>query len=325
MGREEKILEDIEQLLASEALNKEQNISIEKFLAFYKKESKRFDVTRKQADTMSMEIEKNSNKLHDLSQQLSKYLSPQIYDMIFSGEKDVSISSSRKKLTIFFSDIVNFTATTEKLESEELTALLNDYLTQMSDIALKYGATIDKYIGDAIVIFFGDPSTLGYKEDALKCVQMAVEMQDVMKDIRKQYIGDGIVDDFQIRMGINTGYCTVGNFGSNDRMDYTIIGGNVNLAARLESSASHSEILISHETYSLINEHISTAKKDAIMVKGISTPIQTYQVEGLKDASKSVYKKDIRGLSLEINTDKIVDKKDAIEVLNIAIDNLSKS
>ncbi|RLA78278.1 MAG: adenylate/guanylate cyclase domain-containing protein [Epsilonproteobacteria bacterium] len=322
MPRKDKILNDVQQLLEKDILNEVDRKVIKDFISFNEKESKRFETTRKQADNMGMQIAQNNDKLNDLSKKLAKYLSPQIYDMIFSGEKEVSISSSRKKLTIFFSDIVNFTATTEKLESEELTGLLNDYLTQMSDIALKYGATIDKYIGDAIVIFFGDPSTLGYKEDALQCLKMSLEMQERMKDIRAQYINDGIVDDFQIRMGINTGYCTVGNFGSNDRMDYTIIGGNVNLAARLESSAVHSEILISHETYSLIKENISTIKKDAIMVKGISHPVQTYQVEGLKDSQNSIFKKSILGLDIKLNKERIVNKKDALQALHKAIENL---
>jgi class 3 adenylate cyclase len=99
-------------------------------------------------------------------------LSPQVYHSIFTGAQNVGIASTRKKLTIFFSDVVNFTETTEKLESEDLTNLFNHYLTEMTNIALEYGATIDKYIGDAIMVFFGDPESKGVKEDALACVRM---------------------------------------------------------------------------------------------------------------------------------------------------------
>ncbi len=102
-------------------------------------------------------ITKKNKELDSLSTKLSKYLSPQIYHSIFTGAQNVEITSSRKKLTIFFSDVVNFTETTDKLESEDLTNLLNRYLTEMSNIALEHGATIDKYIGDAIMVFFGDP------------------------------------------------------------------------------------------------------------------------------------------------------------------------
>lgn len=223
-------------------------------------------------------IKKVNKKLEDISKQLSKYLAPQIYDMIFSGKHDVRISSKRKKLTIFFSDIVGFTPMTEKLESEELTELLNNYMTEMATIALKHGATIDKYIGDAIVIFFGDPESKGYKEDALACIKMALEMQQKNKEIGDLLVDQGIVNEFKMRIGINTGYCTVGNFGSDDRMDYTIIGGSVNLAQRLESNAPPGGVLISHETYSLIKGQFYCDEKDSIKLKGIYDPVKTYQV-----------------------------------------------
>ena len=124
-----------------------------------------------------------SNALEQLSNQLAKYLSPQVYNSIFSGKQEVRLVSQRKKLTVFFSDLVGFTNTTENLESEDLTRLLNQYLTEMSQIALEHGATIDKYIGDAIVIFFGDPETLGVEQDAIACVTMAIAMRKRMKEL----------------------------------------------------------------------------------------------------------------------------------------------
>ncbi len=175
--------------------------------------------------------------LEALSAKLGKYLSPQIYNSIFSGEQSVEILSKRKKLTIFFSDIAAFTETTDNLESEELTAVLNHYLTEMSTIALEYGATIDKYIGDAMLLFFGDPESNGVKEDAKACVMMAIAMQRRMRELEQEWRDRGLERPFRIRMGICTGFCTVGNFGSRDRIDYTIIGNEVNLAARLESAA----------------------------------------------------------------------------------------
>jgi class 3 adenylate cyclase len=108
-------------------------------------------------------IAQKNKELEALSKKLSKYLSPQIYHSIFTGAQNVEIASNRKKLTIFFSDVVNFTETTDKLESEDLTNLLNRYLTEMSNIAFEHGATIDKYIGDAIMVFFGGPETKGVK------------------------------------------------------------------------------------------------------------------------------------------------------------------
>ncbi len=191
------------------------------------------DAKQRTEDANRLVTEKNT-MLEALSSKLSKYLSPQIYKSIFSGDQNVEIASKRKKLTVFFSDIAAFTETTDNLESEDLTEVLNHYLTEMSAIALQHGATIDKYIGDAMLLFFGDPESRGVKEDAEACVRMAVAMQRRMRELEQEWRNRGLERPFRIRMGISTGFCTVGNFGSKDRMDYTIIGNEVNLAARLE-------------------------------------------------------------------------------------------
>ena len=107
------------------------------------------------------DLTEKSNALAALSSKLAKYLAPQVYNSIFTGQQDVKIVSKRKKLTVCFSDLVGFTEITDKMESEDLTQLLNHYLTEMSKIALQYGATIDKYVGDAILMFFGDPDDAG--------------------------------------------------------------------------------------------------------------------------------------------------------------------
>ena len=122
-------------------------------------------------------LSEKSAALEALSGKLAKYLAPQVYNSIFTGRQDVAIASKRKKLTVCFSDIAGFTEITDKMEFEDLTQLLNHYLTEMSKIALQYGATIDKYVGDAIMMFFGDPESRGVKEDALACVTMALAMQ----------------------------------------------------------------------------------------------------------------------------------------------------
>ena len=163
-------------------------------------------------------VTEKNRMLESLSSKLAKYLSPQLYRSIFSGEQDVAIASKRKKLTIFFSDIAGFTETTDNLESEDLTDVLNHYLTEMSAIALRHGATIDKYIGDAMLLFFGDPDTKGVREDAKACVMMAIAMQRRMRELEQEWRDRGLERPFRIRMGICTGFCTVGNFGSPDRL-----------------------------------------------------------------------------------------------------------
>jgi class 3 adenylate cyclase len=224
------------------------------------------------------ELADKSNALEQLSNQLAKYLSPQVYESIFRGKQEVKVTSSRKKLTVFFSDIADFTEAADKLESEELTQLLNHYLTEMSQIALDHGATIDKYVGDAILIFFGDPESRGVREDALACVRMAIAMRDKMQELQRLWRESGIEKPLRCRMGVHTDYCTVGNFGSEDRMDYTIIGGGVNTASRLESSATPGEILISYETFAHVKNQIGCEEHCTIQVKGIAYPVTTYRV-----------------------------------------------
>jgi DNA-binding response OmpR family regulator len=261
-------------------------------------------------------MEKNQI-LENLSSKLSKYLSPQIYQSIFSGEQNVEISSKRKKLTICFSDIAGFTETTDNLESEELTNVLNHYLTEMSVIALQYGATIDKFIGDAILLFFGDPESKGIAEDAKACVMMAIAMQRRMHELEHEWRTRGLLRPFRIRMGIATGFCTVGNFGSRDRMDYTIIGNEVNLAARLQASAEPGSILLSHETNALVQDLVMTEEQPPMTVKGFPKPISGYKLVGTYDdlvKAGRVVLEERDGLHVLVDLTK-QEKSDVIEAL----------
>jgi len=260
--------------------------------------------------------EKNKT-LEALSNKLSKYLSPQVYSSIFAGTQDVRIASSRKKLTIFFSDIADFTETTDDLESEELTGLLNHYLTEMTKIALAHGATVDKYIGDAILAFFGDPETRGVKEDAMACVNMAIAMQRRMRNLQTEWRDRGLQKPFQLRIGINTGYCTVGNFGSEDRMEYTIIGGEVNLASRLQSHAELGGILLSHASYSLVKDRVLAEEREPIRAKGISKPVRNYRVleriDDMVDHGRAI-REERDGLKILLDLHRL-DKASAIKTL----------
>jgi class 3 adenylate cyclase len=252
-----------------------------------------------------------SRMMERISSQLGKYMSPQLYQSIFSGEEKGEIASKRKKLTICFSDIASFTEITDQLESEELTALLNRYLTEMSTIALAHGATIDKFIGDAIVVYFGDPQTRGVKEDADQCVRMAIAMQDRVRELGAEWISMGLERTFELRIGINTGYCTVGNFGSEDRMDHTIIGSEVNLAARLESVADVGGILLANETHSLVTDWVGAEEGVPVTVKGFARPVKTFRVKGIKDVGiggTARIRHEIDGLSLTLNLDQLNDE-----------------
>ncbi len=254
------------------------------------------------------ELEAQNARLQGLSGQLSKYLSPQVYQSIFSGARDSSLKGHRKKLTIFFSDIKDFTSTTEAMSPEDLTYLLNKYFTEMSTIALAHGATIDKFVGDAMLMFFGDPETRGVKEDALACVEMAIAMQRRMRDLQNMWREKGYDNPFQVRIGINTGFCNVGNFGSESRMDYTIIGAEVNLAARLQQGADPGSILLSYETYALVRDRYEADECRPITAKGIAREIPTYALRGIYEGlenNERYVRRERTGLRLVANLDQL--------------------
>lgn len=264
-------------------------------------------------------LEAANEFLASISLKISRYLAPQIYKSIFSGEKDVTIHTERKKLTIFFSDIKDFTATTERLQPEEITALLNEYFTEMSAIALKYGGTVDKFIGDAMLIFFGDPETKGTKEDAHACLLMALDMRRRLSELNLKWRANGVEEPFRIRMGINTGFCNVGNFGSADRMDYTIIGAEANLAARLQSIAEPDHIVMSYETYALVCDLVAARKLAPISMKGIPREIVPYVIEGLYNHAGQpapIFSAHMLGLDFDLDPSRIdASNADSIQAL----------
>lgn len=273
------------------------------------------------------EIKREQEKAARLARNLAKYLSPQVWESIFSGKKSVRLETQRKKLTVFFSDIKGFTELSEELEAEALTDLLNSYLNEMSKICLKYGGTIDKFIGDSVMVFFGDPASKGAKKDAVAAVSMAIAMRKHMKVLRQQWRAQGITKPLEIRMGLNTGYCTVGNFGADTRMDYTIIGRDVNLASRLESAAESGEILISHETYSMIKDVVMCRDKGQINVKGFTRPVQIYQVVDFRrdlGSTSSYVEHELPGFSMYLDTNGIqnFDKQRVIQALQQAAEKL---
>ena len=274
---------------------------------------------------LERKVADRTKELVDLSEKLAKYFSPQVYDSIFSGELDVKIQTQRKPLTVFFCDLQGFTQLTERLEPEILTELLTQYLTEMSKIAIRWGGTIDKFIGDAILVFFGDPESRGNKEDAMACVSMALEMLEKLELLREAWRERGLARSLNARMGVHSGVCTVGNFGSEDRLDYTVIGNGVNLAARLEANSDSNKILVSEDTYLLVKEEIKCIKKQEISVKGISYPIQTYEVSGFTSSSSSYSSKlvkSIPGLSLTFDPNEIEDNERAMKLISDVLSRL---
>ena len=256
------------------------------------------------------DAERKKEETERLSVNLAKYLPPQVHEAIFSGEFDTGITTKRRKLTIFFSDISNFTSTSEGLQPEDLTRYLNEYFSEMTDIALDHGATIDKYIGDAMMVFFGDPDSKGEQEDARACVKMALKMRDRISDLQDKWQKQGFADPFVIRMGMNTGYCNVGNFGSDQRLTYTIIGSEVNVAQRLEASAQPGGILMSYETYAHAQDLIEVEQLNSISMKGVKREIKVFSV-----LNKIRQGNNIKESSHKIKNvpERIADRLDALE------------
>ena len=262
-------------------------------------------------------IEEKSAQLENLATRLAKYLSPQIYKSIFEEKQEVKSVHSRKNLTIFFSDIIQFTDLTDTMEPEKLAKVINSYLSEMTTIAVKSGGTIDKFIGDAIMVFFGDPETEGEVQDALKCVEMAILMRQRVEELQKHWKKMGVKNGLGIRMGISTGFCTVGNFGSDLRLDYTVLGSPVNLAARLQSAAERNGILIDENTNNLINDVVQTEKNNTITPKGFVRPIDTFILKDFKSQSHKDQRKMLShsGERIEINVIDSSDIRAAIEEL----------
>lgn len=218
-----------------------------------------------------LELKAARERIQGLADQLSHYLPPPVYASLFSGDRQARIESHRRPLTVFFTDIVQFTPRSERLQPEELTLWLNSYLNEMAQICAEHGGTLDKFMGDGIMGFFGDPQSRGEREDALSCVRMCLAMTRRATEL-----------EVPIRVGIASGECTVGNFGSDSQMSYTIVGRQVNLTARLESNSEAGRILIAEGTYKLVADAVHCVPRGPIVVKGIDHEINTYWAEGLK-------------------------------------------
>lgn len=209
---------------------------------------------------------------------LARYVPSQLVRKILVGEVEPVRDHGRQKLTMFFSDIKDFTRTTDAMEPEDMGHLLNEYFSCMNDIIQAYEGTLANITGDALFIFYGAPDRTHDRDHALRCVRMAIDMQLKMRELQQKWFNEGIEHPLQIRCGINTGMATVGSFGSRQRSEYSAMGMQVNLASRLETACRPGRILISHSTWALINDEIDTRPHGTIEVKGFSRPIRAYEV-----------------------------------------------
>ena len=230
-----------------------------------------------------------------------QYLSPAVIGQLMDNPNLLKLGGERREMTAFFSDVQGFSTISEKLTPEELVNLLNVYLTQMSNIIMDYGGTVDKYEGDAIIAFFGAP--VDYEDHATRGCLVTIDMQRKLNELRAVWLEEGKPRMDQ-RIGLNTGAMVVGNMGSEDRFDYTMMGNAVNLAARLEGANKNygTYSMISEMTYEPAKEAIEARELDLIRVVGINTPVRVYELIAKKGELSEEQKKGIayfaKGLEL---------------------------
>nr|MDA3834598.1 adenylate/guanylate cyclase domain-containing protein [Spirochaetales bacterium] len=204
-----------------------------------------------------------------------RYVSPKIVKQVTQNPEALTLSGENRYLTVFFSDIKNFTAISETLPPEQLSVLMNEYLTAMSDIILEREGTVDKFIGDAIMAIWGAP--LDVENQEVQAVSAALESIEMLDQLRVAWLKQGL-PEIAIRIGLNSGEMRVGNFGSQTRFDYTVIGDNVYLAARLEGLRKNygTDILISQTTKQAVENHFFSQYIDTVRVKGKDIPVRIY-------------------------------------------------
>ena len=157
--------------------------------------------------------------------------------------------------------------------------LLNEHLTEMNKIINKYQGTLAQVIGDGLYVFFGAPNKTNDKNHAIRYLKMAIDMQSIMKELNKKWFNIGLDQVLQIRCGINTGMATVGGYGSSERKEYTAMGMQVNIAARLESACNPERIIMNHTTWVLVKDDIPCLEKGELEVKGYHLPLRVYEVQ----------------------------------------------
>jgi len=205
---------------------------------------------------------------------LQRYLPPALVDRAASGELQLDAPPERRVVTVMFTDIVGFTALSERLSPEALGALLNSILGEVATVAKEHGATVDKFIGDCVMVVFGAPEKCPPEEQAQRCVKLGLAIHERVNQLGSEY-------QLQARTGLNTGEAVVGNFGSAARSDYTVLGPAVNVAARLETASQPNRILIGPEPARLLDNSVALEPAGKLELKGVSEPVEAWFVAEL--------------------------------------------
>lgn len=226
-----------------------------------------------------LETGRYKKEKNQLQSAFSKYVSPDVVDQIIHHPEIMHLGGEKQFLSVIFTDLQGFTAMSDSMDPVKLVRVLNMYLNEMSEVIIALGGTIDKFEGDAIMAFFGAPIPI--PDHAVRCCKAALRMKKMEKIINNQLMIEKLIEKpLHTRIGINSGDMVVGNVGSLKRIDYTIIGGNVNIAARIENinKEYNTSILISDQTYELVKDFFETRQVDTVMLRGISRPVTVYEL-----------------------------------------------
>lgn len=213
---------------------------------------------------------------------LRRYFAPALVDRLVDRYETIFVSKSAK-VTTFFSDIRGFTRMSQQLDREEMIEMLNRYFAEMTELVFAHGGTLDKFLGDGLMVFFGEPEPATVEEQALQAIRMSLKMLDAIERLKAGPWASYAETPFSIGIGINTGFVTVGHLGTKERMEYTVLGSNVNLAARLQAAAKSGQILVTRRTLEPIKEAISYEELGSMTFKNIAEPVAVFNVTGLKD------------------------------------------
>ncbi len=224
-----------------------------------------------------LDAKKSQSEIISLTRKLNAYLPPQLVNSIIKEKICHNDITCRKHITVCFTDLQGFTQMTEDNPPEMISKILNEYLIDMTTIVHAWGGMIDKFIGDGIMITFGAFDDNNENDQAVQCVYMASAMQDHLKTLNEKWKTEGIDCRLQMRIGINSGYATVGTFGPSDRLTFTAIGSTVNIASRLENICEAGKIIISEQTKQLISGKIRCEYIQDKTVKGVAAPIRLYE------------------------------------------------
>jgi class 3 adenylate cyclase len=209
---------------------------------------------------------------------LRRYVAPQLADEILRSDADVTLRRERRPITVMFADLRGFTPMVERVEPDVLASVLNRYFDEVAKIAFSHGGTIDKFIGDAIMVFFGAPEATGERDQAVKCVSMAIAIQRRVQELGDEFVRLGAGAPLELRIGIGSGTATVGSFGASHRADYTVVGSPVNRAARLEPLALVGEVLVDEATHDLVAGAFTMEARGEVALKGFAKPARTFCV-----------------------------------------------